>query len=183
MPEGEDFHKFYESVLPRFFKEELLEIQVETDNLLRFKNFYSMKKILKISGIATVVFTTIGALLKTNHWPGAGVTIVLGGFFFSFIFLPLLIILKFRDEESKIDKAVFSFGFLLAIILITGLIFKLMHWPFASNLLVWTTASFTFLYVPLYFFTRYKRAELRFNTIVNSVLMMACGGIFILCLI
>lgn len=178
MNETEDFKVFYESVLPRFFKENLLEIQVETDNLIKFKNFYSMKKIMKISGIATVFFTTAGAILKTMHLPGAGMAIVLGGFTFSLVFLPLLIALKFRDEESKVDKAVFSFGFIIAIILSAGLVFKLMHWPFANVMMLSSTVVFTFLYVPLYFFTRVKRAELRFNTIVNSVMMMACGGIF-----
>ena len=178
MNEKEDFKVFYESVLPRFFKDNLQEIQVETDNLIKFKNFYSMKKIMKISGIATVFFTTMGAILKTFHLPGAAINIVLGGFTFSLIFLPLLIAIKFRDEESKVDKAVFSFGFLIAMILSAGLIFKLMHWPFANVMMLSSTVTFTFVYVPLYFFTRVRRAELRFNTIVNSVLMMACGGIF-----
>lgn len=178
MDEKEDFNVFYESVLPRFFKDNLQEIQVETDNLIKFKNFYSMKKIMKISGIATVFFTTMGAILKTFHLPGAAVNIVLGGFIFSLIFLPLLIAIKFRDEESKVDKAVFSFGFLIAMILSAGLIFKLMHWPFANVMMLSSTVTFTFVYVPLYFFTRVRRAELRFNTIVNSVLMMVCGGIF-----
>jgi len=178
MDENEDFKVFYESVLPRFFKENLMEIQVETDNLIKFKNFYSMKKIMKISGITTVLLTTLGAILKTMHLPGAGITIVLGGFVFSLIFLPLLIAIKFKDEESKVDKVVFSFGFLIAMILSAGLIFKLMHWPYANIMMLSSTVIFTFVYVPLYFFTRVKRADLRFNTIVNSVLMMACGGIF-----
>lgn len=178
MDEKEDFKVFYESVLPRFFKENLLEIQVETDNLIKFKNFYSMKKIMKISGIATVFFTTVGAILKTSHLPGAGMCIVLGGFTFSLIFLPLLIAIKFKDEESKVDKTVFSFGFLIAIILSAGLIFKLMHWPFANIMMLSSTVIFTFVYVPVYFFSRVRRPELRFNTIVNSVMMMACGGIF-----
>ena len=178
MDEKGDFKVFYESVLPRFFRENLLEIQVETDNLIKFKNFYSMKKILKISGIATVFFTTMGAILKTFHLPGASVNIVLGGFVFSLIFLPLLIAIKFRDEESRLDKAVFSFGFIIAMVLSAGLIFKLMHWPFANVMMLSSTVIFTFVYVPVYFFTRVRRADLRFNTIVNSVLMMVCGGIF-----
>lgn len=178
MNENQDFFKFYESVLPKFFKEELKEIQLETDNLLKFKNFYSMKKILKISGVATVVFTILGALLKTSHLPGAGLCIILGGFLLSFVFLPLLIALKFKDEESKIDKWVISFGFLVGMGLSVGLIFKLMHWPGANVLMISSTVLFTFVYVPIYFITRVKRPELRFNTIVNSVLMMACGGIF-----
>jgi hypothetical protein len=178
MNETEDFKVFYESVLPRFFKESLLEIQVETDNLIKFKNFYSMKKIMKISGIATVFFTIMGAVLKTMHLPGASMAIILGGFTFSLVFLPLLIAIKFRDEESKVDKVVFSFGFLIAMILSAGIIFKIMHWPFANVMMLSSTVVFTFVYVPVYFFTRVRRAELRFNTIVNSVMMMACGGIF-----
>lgn len=51
---NEDFYKCYERVLPQFFKEELQEIQTETDHLLQFKNFYTMKKIMNISGISTV---------------------------------------------------------------------------------------------------------------------------------
>jgi hypothetical protein len=178
MNEGENFKQFYESVLPRFFKEKLEEIQTETDNLIRFKNFYTMKKILKISGIATAILIVCGAVLKSFHLPGASVAIILGGGLFSFVFLPLLIAIKFKDEDSKVDKAVFTIGFLLAIILSVSLTFKLMHWPYATAMLQWTTGIFTFIYVPIYFFTRVKRPELRFNASVNSVLMLACGGIF-----
>ncbi len=168
----------YDEVLSRFYKEELSEIQTETNNLLRFKHFYAMKNTLKIAGLATAVFTVLGAILKTFHLPGAGISIVLGGFFLSFIFLPLLIIVKFRDEDSKTDKAVFGFGLIVGIILSVGLIFKLMHWPTANILMISSTVIFTFVYVPLYFITRFNRPEIRFNTIVNSVLMFACGGIF-----
>jgi hypothetical protein len=178
MQESDDFHRFYERVLPRFFKDSLGELQTETDNLLRFKNFYSMKRTLKITGILTVFFTIIGAVFKTLHLPGAGVTIILGGALFSFVFMPLLIILKFKDDESKVDKWVFSFGLLLGIGLAVGLVLKLMHWPGAFKVLLTSTVLFTFVYVPIYFATRIKRPELKFNTIVNSVLMMACGGLF-----
>ena len=86
----QDFYKFYENVLPRFFKNELREIEEETTNLLTFKNYYAMKNTLYISGIATAFFTVAGAILKSFHLPGAGVCIVLAGFFFSLVFLPLL---------------------------------------------------------------------------------------------
>ena len=174
----DDFQEFYEEILPRFFDNELSEIQVETNNLLKFKNFYIMKKILKFSGIATAVLTILGALFKSMHWPGAGILIILGGFFFSIVFMPLLIIIKFRDDESKSEKYVFGFGLLLAIGLITGLLFKIMHWPHANNLMFYSTLIFTFLFVPIYFIIGIKQAEKKFNVAVNSVLMLACGGIF-----
>ncbi len=178
MSEDDNFYRFYEYVLPWFFKEELAEIQRETDNLIRFKNFYSMMKMLKFSGMLTVIFSLAGALFKTMHWPGAGMMIVLGGFFFSLVFLPLLIALKMKDDASKVDKAVFALGFFLAMVMAIGLLFKLMHWPGANILMISGTVSFTFIYVPIYFFSRYRRPELKFNTAVNTVLMLACGGIF-----
>ena len=113
MPESADFYKFYEHILPKFFKRKLSEIQEETDNLLTFKNYYAMKKTLNISGIAAAVITLAGAMFKTFHWPGAGIMLVTGGVLFSLIFLPLLIALKFRDEEQKTDKWVFTIGLLI----------------------------------------------------------------------
>lgn len=174
--EEEDFYKFYESVLPRFFKKELSKIQTETDNLLKFKNFYTMKKLLKISGIATVALTILGSLFKTFHLPGAGI-FLLSWFITSVVFLSLLIILKLKDNEKLIDRIVISSGFLLAILIIGGLVFKVMHWPLAGVLL-YSTIVFTFIYVPVYFLTRFRRPEQKFNVAVNSVLMMACGGVF-----
>ena len=177
MTESDDFYQFYETVLPRFFKRNLSEIQIETENLLRFKNFYTMKKTMNITGVLTVILTLLGSIFKTMHWPGAGVMIVSGGALFSLLFLPLLIAIKFRDDNSLKDKIVFSFGLLLGMGLSAGFLFKVMHWPGANILMITGTVVFTFCYVPAYFITRIKRPELKFNTIVNSVLMFACGGI------
>ncbi len=175
--QNEDFSKCYERVLPQFFKKELQEIQTETDYLLKFKNFYTMKKIMNISGISTVFLILVGAILKTLHMPGAAVVFILGGFTFAFLFLPILIIIKFKDDESNTDKIVFSFGLLLAMAIAIGFISKVMHWPGANILMYAGTIIFTILYVPIYFFTRIRRPEIKFNTIINSVIMLAFGGI------
>lgn len=174
--DSEEFYEFYKKVVPRFFKNDLKEIQEETEVLLTFKNYYAMKNTLKITGIASAILTVLGAVLKTFHLPGAGVTIIIGGLFFSLVFLPLMIVLKFKDEESKTDKWVFSIGFLLAMLISLSIIFKLMHWPYAHIMMFSGLTAFIFGYVPLYFLTRIRRPELRFNTMVNAVLMMACGG-------
>lgn len=177
MSETDDFDQFFQRLLPRFFNDNLREIQEETELLLTFKHFYAMKKTVNISGLLAAVFTLTGSVFKVMHWPGAGVAFVLGIAIFSFIFLPLMIALKFRDEGSRTDKLVLSFGFLVGIIASLGFLFKLMHWPGANMLMLSGLVSFTFVYVPIYFFTRVRRPELRFNSTVNSVLMMACGGL------
>lgn len=132
---------------------------------------------MNISGISTVFLILVGSILKSFQLPGAGIILLLGGLSFAFLFLPILIIIKFKDDESTTDKAVFSFGLLLGMVISVGVIFKIMHWPYANVLMLSGTIIFTVLYVPLYFFTRIRRPEMKFNTIVNSVLMIALGGI------
>lgn len=176
MTEGEDFYKFYGRIVPRFFKKELKEIEEETNNLLTFKNYYAMKNTVKISGTISAILIILGAIFKTMHWPGAGIMVVLGGLFFSLVFLPLMIVLKFKDDESKTDKWVFAFGFLMAMGAATGIVFKVMHWPYANFLMRWSVTLFLFGYIPMYYFTRIRRVELKFNTTINTVLMMACAG-------
>ncbi|CAG5087852.1 hypothetical protein [Parvicella tangerina] len=177
MPENGDFYKFYEYILPRFFKESLREIQDETELLLKFKDYYTMKKSLYISGLASAILTLAGATLKTLHLPGAGIMIVLGVVLFALLFLPLMIALKFRDDESITDKIVFSFGLLLGMTTSLGILFKLMHWPYANLLMLSGLTLFVFGYTPLYFVTRIRRPDQKFQTTVNTVLLMATGGL------
>lgn len=177
MPTNGNFFKFYEYILPRFFKDSLREIQEETELLLKFKDYYAMKKSLYISGLASAALTLIGATLKTFHLPGAGIMIVLGVVIFALLFLPLMIALKFKDDESTTDKVVFTFGLLLGIATSLGLLFKVMHWPFANILMRSGLTLMVFAYVPLYFVTRIRREEQKFQTTVNTVLLMASGGL------
>ena len=134
-----------------------------------------MKKMVIYSGIISSTLILIGAILKTMHWPGAATSLVSGGLVFGFFFLPLMIIIKLKDEQHQMDKWVQTFGFLLALGVFFGIMFKVMHWPGASIFKACLTL-FIFAYVPLYFFTRIRRPDLRFNTIVNTSLMMATGG-------
>jgi hypothetical protein len=59
---------FYTTVISRFFKHELKEIQDETEKLLTFKNYYAMKRTLKISGFISVGLLLFASILKTFHW-------------------------------------------------------------------------------------------------------------------
>lgn len=175
----DDFFKFYEHILPRFFTDELREIQDETDKLLTFKNYYAMKNTLIKSGLVSVVLTLLGLLFKIMHWPGASIMFVLGVGIFGLLFIPLLIVLKFKDEVETIDKWVLSIGLGLGMIASVGVLFKVMHWPGASLLIFSSLIAFVLLFVPTYFITKYRRPETKFNTTVNSVLMMACGSLLV----
>lgn len=175
-PDEVDFHVFYRSILPRFFSKELKEIQDETEKLLTFKNYYAMKRTLKLSGFISISLLLLAATLKTFHLPGAGVTYVLGGLFFSLFFLPLMIIFNFKNDLTKSEKWVNSLGFFLAIFACIGILFKVMHWPFANIMMISSVTLFIFVFIPLYFFTGNRDPEKRFKKIMTTVLMTAFAG-------
>lgn len=101
MPQGENFYEFYKNTIVRFFKKELKEIEDETRELTTFKYYYAMKRTLKITGAITIILCLIGSLFKFQHWPGAGVLLLLSLGFFALVFIPLNIIMKFKDEKRK----------------------------------------------------------------------------------
>ena len=138
-----------------------------------------MKKILYLIGLLSTAFTFLGSIFKIMHWPGASVMIIIGAFSFAFIFIPLLIFIKFKEDIFLFDKFIYSIGVVLGTILMVGFIFKLMHWPWATVLMLSSIVIFNFVYIPVYFLSRFKREDLKFNTVVNSVVMFSFGSILL----
>ena len=138
-----------------------------------------MKKTLYLIGLISTIFTFLGSFFKLMHWQGASVIIIMGAFSFAFIFIPLLIFLKFKEVSFLFDKFIYSIGIALGTLLMVGFIFKLMYWPWATILMLSSIVIFNFVYIPLYFISRFKREELKFNTIVNSVVMFSFGNVLL----
>ena len=136
-----------------------------------------MKKIIYFIALITTFLIVSGSLFKIIHWPGAAVMIILGSFSFAFLFIPLIILKKFKEESFSKDKIIYSLGIILGTVLGLGFIFKIMHWPMATVLMLSSIILFNFLYVPAYFISRYNRDELRYSTIINSVMMFSFGSI------
>ncbi len=177
MGEDDDFHQFLNAVFPRFFNENLVEIEQETILLLTFKNYYAMKKTMYLTSVLVTVFMLLFSIFKIFHLPGAAFLFVIAVLLFSLLFLPLLILLKLKEDTKKTEKLVLSFGFLLGISASLGVLFKIMHWYFAGKLMLSGVSIFTFVYVPLYYFTQIRTEKDRFQVTVTSVLMFTVGGL------
>tara|TARA_Y200000002_G_scaffold14313_1_gene11514 strand:+ start:3076 stop:3513 length:438 start_codon:yes stop_codon:yes gene_type:complete len=136
-----------------------------------------MKKTIYFIALITTFLIVSGSLFKIMHWPGAAVMIILGSFSFAFLFIPLIILKKFKEESFSKDQIIYSLGIILGTVLGLGFIFKIMHWPMATVLMLSSIILFNFLYVPAYFISRYNRDELRYSTIINSVMMFSFGSI------
>ena len=136
-----------------------------------------MKKTIYFIALITTFLIVSGSLFKIMHWPGAAVMTTLGSFSFAFLFIPLIILKKFKEESFSKDQIIYSIGIILGTVLGLGFIFKIMHWPMATILMLSSIILFNFLYVPAYFISRYNRVELRYSTIINSVIMFSFGSI------
>ncbi|PZF71368.1 hypothetical protein [Taibaiella soli] len=172
-----DFEQFYQTAIQKFYKTELSEIERETILLLTFKNYYAMRKTMFITGAISAVAFILGSVLKIMHSPGAGLLLLLGFITISFLFLPLLFIIKSRETTNSRDKLILATGTVSAIMYCLSMLFLVNHWPGAHNIWMATLSITAFVFLPSYFFTGIRKEETRVNTMVSSVLIVAVIGI------
>lgn len=174
-----DFEQFYNSVIKTFYRKELKEIEEETISLLKNKNYYAMKKVMITSGIISASLLTMGIILKFLHMPGASFGIVTGITSFSFIFLPLLFLLKIKEKKQSKDKVLIALGSSVAILISLAIMFKIMHWPYANMMGLMSVGILFLLYLPINLVTGIRNPETKVNTIVSSILLVAGCGLFL----
>ena len=178
LEENGDFESFYQKTIKTFYKDELWEIEEETLLLLTYKNYYTMKKIMIMSGMFSAIAMSLGVLFKFMRWPGAGPMILLSIFLMCFIFLPLLFLLKKNETTESRDKTILAVGTLTGILFLISSLFKLMHWPGSSFLWLLTMGVMGFVFIPLYFFNGIKKPESKTNTITTTLILIIVTGFF-----
>lgn len=174
---GDSFEDFYQKTIGQFYKKNLKEIEEETVLLLTFKYYYTMKKIMFAGGGFAVAAFLSGSLFKVMHWPGAAMLLTIGIALLSFLFLPLLFVLKAREVNTGLEKLTVALGTLLGILFCLDILFSVMHWPGATILWLSTICLSIFIFIPLYFFTGIRRPETRTNTILTSIVLIGFTGL------
>jgi hypothetical protein len=177
LEEDGDFERFYQETIRQFYKKELREIEEETINLLTYKNYYGMKKLMIVSGAFSAVAFIFGSFFKVMHWPGASVLLCLAILTLGFVFLPLMTLLKTKESGTGREKIVIAVGALVGILFSMSTLFAVMHWPGAMVLWVSTISVSMFVLVPLYYFNGIRKPEARLNTIITTVLLIAITGL------
>ncbi len=179
LEENGDFEQFYQTTIRRFYKERLHELEEETQSLLTFKNYYTMKKLMIGSGIVSAVLLSFGILFKFNYWPGAGVLLLSGIASLSFIFLPLYFTLRIREQKETRDKVLIGLSSLVCISISSSILFKIMHWPGANMLGLIAVSIMMLLFLPIYFITGIRNPDNKVNTVISSVLIIAGCSLFL----
>jgi len=68
----------------------------------------------------------------------------------------LMVVLK---KDLLRLRIVYATGFLAAFILSNGILFKIMHWPWAGILMFTGFVLLNFVFMPLFFYRRYKNGK------------------------
>ena len=179
LEENGDFEQFYFTMISRFYRKDLKEVEEEIKSLLLFKNYYAMKKTMFGAGTISAFFMSIGIMFKFMHYPGAAALIFAGIITFSLIFLPLHLLLRIRERKEIKDRLLTITGVASGIFLSLGVLFKIMHWPMANILGFSAAIGFLLFFLPLYFFTGIRNQQNKESVIINSVIILMGCGLFL----
>ena len=114
-----------------------------------------MKKAERILGVIAISLFSGAVICKTMHWPASGIMLTVSVFLFNFGYLPLQLIRERRLRTSLLEKTYMIFRFITFFVVITGFLFKVMHWSGGSVLLTLGNILIP-LFILFYFFVRIK---------------------------
>lgn len=152
---------FFHYLLSLFVPEKVEESLVNNDifgSASSLENF--AKKALKIS----LAIFFLGYMFKVQHWPGAAILLIMGGFIMAFYFFTSK---KIKTSTKWLDWVVsFSLG-----ITMVAILFKIQHWH-GSSLLRWP--AFFGVLISLGLIFKYKAIFLKSTK--RAVIILFCVG-------
>jgi hypothetical protein len=137
-----------------------------------------MKQKIYILGLITTLFIFMGTIFKVNHWPAAAIMIVAGMVTFVLVFLPLALINSYRGDENKLNKPLYIVTGVTGFVIFTGMLFKIMHWPYAG---VFLSVALIFPYVvflPVFIIVTSRNKEFNIYNTVSILLLLAVNSVF-----
>jgi len=147
MQHGLGFAEAYSRVKQRMGPRRIKEIQEETLYAVDSK-YRKMKNTMKISGIAGTIMFGFATLFKIQHWPLAGILMLLGAVTLALIFMPSAMVVLWKETHNRNRLFLFISGFVTGMLFIFGTLFKIQHWPVAGIILSVSVLSAVFFFIP-----------------------------------
>jgi hypothetical protein len=171
MDKGLSFAEAYGLVKKEFGIRGLRQIQQDT-LLLIDKNYRIMKNSMKTIGVLALALMAFAALFKIMHWPFAGFMLVISFAVLAFVFYPALLYIMYRDVNKKKLLGVYLLAYLGGAMMFLGILFKIMHWPFANYLFFHSLAIIAYVLLPLIVVVRYRQTKISKGVFVSGMVSM-----------
>jgi len=160
MERGEVFDNALHEALHELAPDGLDEIQRETVFLLNSTKIILMKKAMYIVGLLSTMTFLSGWFLGIMAFPGARDLSIYGFSAFAFIYVPMMAIDYFKTNIriALSEKLKMILGFVCALLIGIAGLFKALHWPGATTLLLLGASLCIFGFLPFFFFGMYKKS-------------------------
>jgi hypothetical protein len=153
---GADFESAYKIAFQAITPNGMHEIQEELYFILNHKQQTIMKRTIYFSGFLTVFCISTLIMFKTMHWPGASILFVAA--FLSVIATAIILfsnsIKHWRSHTAGYNVRVVT-GFISALLISVGAIFKSLHYPTAGAQVVAGVLLLNLIFLPLFFYHLY----------------------------
>jgi hypothetical protein len=137
-----------------------------------------MKQKIYILGVITAMVILMGTIFKVNHWPAAGFMLTAGMITFILVFLPLALIDSYRGDENKLNKPLYIVTGVTGFVIFTGMLFKIMHWPYAGPLLSVALIFPYVVFLPVFFIVTSRNKNFNIYNTVFVLLLLAVNSVF-----
>lgn len=172
---GKTFDEAYDIVKQQTGIKVLQKIQ-ESALYLIDKNYRRMKMTMKITGNLSLALLGIGTAMKLFHWAGAGQILILGFIIMCLVFFPSAIYTNYKEMKVKGSKLLHLSILIGGILFMAGVLFKVMHWPGAGQLLFTGWIFILFVFLPILMYIKLKEAT---SIKDKSIIMVGIAGLLI----
>jgi hypothetical protein len=125
-----------------------------------WKETHNMKRLLIYISAFLSGFTFIcGTLFKVQHWPMAGLLLLISVASICFLLIPSLLVNRLNNKETAHKRPAYICGAFGAILYAIGLLFKIQHWPAATFLMVAGLVILGIIALPWYTWITWKSEE------------------------
>lgn len=112
-----------------------------------------MKNKIYYLGMMACIITTCGCLFKIQHWAGAGILLIAGLAILALAFIPLAIGSLYKAESNKRLRIFYVLMAVIVDINLLSVLFKVMHWPYAGSLLLFSFPLPFLVLLPAFLFS------------------------------
>ena len=137
-----------------------------------------MRQRIYILGVITAMIVFTGTIFKINHYPGAAILIIAGIVSLVLLFLPLALTNHYRANETGKSLLLYIVTYITCFVVFTGMLFKLLHWPYAG---IFLTIALPFPYVvflPVFIGVTSKDKNFNIYNTVFVLLLLALNSVF-----
>lgn len=128
-------------------------------------------------GAISASLVNLGITFKIQHWPGAGVMLVLGLTMFALIFIPALLRERLTKEGSERKTLMNTLGATGLTLFALGILFKIQHWPGAAVMLGLSVPVLFFGYFLMYLLDKSIDPETKTGYLRKAFFSIIIGSI------